>query len=164
MSGWFGGSGVEEDQAILDVSFLDAQSTLTGTNLIGGVSASERGNVTGMVFRTVEGLVPVGTRFVEFILETRAVTGLNDASADDLSFVFEPPAAEPIHISTVVPLPGAWAVKFQSTWGWTYQVERSKDLFEWSQMGAPEPGNGLELEVVDPTRPVNQAFYRLRVW
>jgi hypothetical protein len=62
------------------------------------MTAAERGNVTGLLPRSSNGTLPSGTRFVEFTLTNRVVNGMNDGSADNLSFVLTPKPVPPFFI------------------------------------------------------------------
>ena len=46
---WFGGTGAQEDWAALTVDFLDASGVVTGSNVVGHVTAAERGGVTAVL-------------------------------------------------------------------------------------------------------------------
>ena len=92
LTGWFGGAGSQGDAAMLSAQFLNASGSVIGSNAVGNVTAADRGGTTGLMSRSTNGLVPTGTRFVEFSLTNRVVTGMNDASADNLSFIL---AAKP---------------------------------------------------------------------
>jgi hypothetical protein len=107
LSGWFGGAGAQEDWALLIVRFLDAAGTVIGSNTVGQVTATDRGGVTGLLFRSTNGALPSGTRFIEFTLTHRVVTGMNDASADNLSFVLMPP---PVFITDYENTTNGWQV------------------------------------------------------
>jgi Type I phosphodiesterase / nucleotide pyrophosphatase len=62
LSGWFGGTGTQEDSATLTARFLDENSSSLGMASIGTVTAAERGGITGLLERSAAGTVPVGTR------------------------------------------------------------------------------------------------------
>jgi len=87
LSGWLGGWTNQTDNAFLAVSFLDAGSNLLGSASLGPVTPADRGNQTGLLFRSANGYVPVGTAQVLFELSMeRLVSGDNDGYADNLAF------------------------------------------------------------------------------
>lgn len=87
LSGWLGGWSNQTDNAFLGVSFLDASGQLLGSSSLGPVTPGDRGNQTGLLFRSANGYVPVGTTKVLFELSMeRLVSGDNDGYADNLAF------------------------------------------------------------------------------
>jgi hypothetical protein len=57
---------------------------------------------------------------------------------------------------------GVWRVQFTDHANWVYTLERSTDLFSWSDVSPGTAGNGTNLFLQDTHVPVNQAFYRVR--
>ena len=88
LSGWLGGFSSQNDHCDVSVTFYDNTGlTSLGQASIGGVRAAERGSNTGMLLRSVGGVVPVGTRQALVIITmTREAGTYNDGYADDLSF------------------------------------------------------------------------------
>ena len=87
LSGWFGGFAGQDDNAALVAQFLNAGSAVIGSSTIGGVTAAERGGITGLLLRSGGGVLPTGTQSVRFTLQaTRASGAYNDGYADNLSF------------------------------------------------------------------------------
>jgi hypothetical protein len=161
LSGWFGGAGSDADSAMLTVSFLDAQGAVLGTDSAGAVTAAERGNVTGLLQRSESGVLPVGTRFVEFVLTCSSATGSNDASADNLSFVLVPNPDPGFKILGYGPVTSGWQIEVSSLSYRSYSLERSDDLQTWQEVVAPIPGTGGPLMLTDPDPPATRAFYRV---
>lgn len=93
LSGWFGGFADQNDFAELRVRFFNANSNQIGDVIIGAVSAADRNNVTGLLFRSANGLVPPSTRRLEITLQMTRVTGDNDGYADSLDLRFLVPSA-----------------------------------------------------------------------
>lgn len=63
LEGYFGGFSGQNDNAVLKVSFRDSDSNvLGGVVSIGGVTAADRSNITGLLLRSADGTVPAGTR------------------------------------------------------------------------------------------------------
>lgn len=105
LSGYLGGWLYQEDNASLTVTFQDAMNATLGSTIIGPIGASDRGAETQFVFCSTSGLVPVGTRQIEFLLQmTRRAAPYNDGYADNLSFVM---AGQEIPPANAVPLPAA---------------------------------------------------------
>jgi uncharacterized repeat protein (TIGR01451 family) len=87
LSGYFGGSASQSDNALLSAMFKDAGGNFLGSTQAGGITNVDRGNLTGTMQRTVAGLLPVGTRTIEVMLEMTGVSGpYNDGYADNLAF------------------------------------------------------------------------------
>ncbi|MDR7268126.1 uncharacterized protein (TIGR03382 family) [Pelomonas saccharophila] len=88
LSGYLGGWAAQGDNALLYVSFLDAQDNEIGHAAIGPVTPAERGNQTGLFLRTASGQLPANTSALMFSLSMeRLGGGDNDGYADNLSFV-----------------------------------------------------------------------------
>jgi hypothetical protein len=159
LTGCFGGKGTESDGATLLARFLNPTGAVLATNLIGGITPQERGNLTCLLPRGANGTLPAGTRLVEFILTATASSTTNDASADNLSFVLTP-------VSFIAPLPqagpGGWEIGVPlSKSNRVYQLWRSEDLQSWTNVTEPMPGHGGTLRLCD-TNPLSaRAYYRI---
>ena len=160
LSGWFGGAAAQEDWAALTARFLSSNGVVLGTNIGGRVAAAERGNVTGLFLRSTNGPLPGGTRFVEFTLTNRVMTGMNDASADNLSFVLTPAPAPTI--TAFGRVANGWQVVFSTSAQRSYVLERSQDLSAWTAVTPPVSPSGSTTALVDTNAPSGQAFYRVR--
>lgn len=102
LSGFLGGWSSQGDNAVLLVSFLDASSQSLGLVELGPVTAADRGNKTGLLFRSTSGFVPVNTAKIEFTLSMERLNSSdNDGYADNLSFVLN---------TAPVPEPGSYAL------------------------------------------------------
>ncbi|MST94384.1 MAG: hypothetical protein EXS33_03785 [Pedosphaera sp.] len=117
--------------------FLNAAGAVLGSNVVGRVTAAERGGVTGLSLRSTNGALPVGTRFVEFTLTNRVVTGMNDASADNLSFVLTPHPLPPFSNTAHGPAGNVWQVEFTGRTNRLYVLERSEDFAAWTEVTPP---------------------------
>jgi hypothetical protein len=159
LSGWFGGAGAQEDWASLTARFLNSSSALLGSITVGHVTAAERGGVTGMIPRSTNGVLPGGTRFVEFALTNRVVIGMNDASADNLSFVLTPP---PVFIADYGQVATGWQVSFLGSTNARCVLERSLNLETWSDATMPASGFRPATTLLDTNRGSGQVFYRVR--
>ena len=92
LSAWLGGFSNQNDRAQFRVEFLDESGVEIGESLLGPVTNTQRGNVTGLLYREATGFVPVGTRTALFALETFYAAGAGtDGYADNLSFVLIAP-------------------------------------------------------------------------
>jgi hypothetical protein len=88
LSGWLGGYDTDQDIASLNIEFLNQVNQSLGTASITAPNPTERNNVTGLFFRSNQGLVPVGTRTINVVLNAAYARGrVNDAYADNLSLV-----------------------------------------------------------------------------
>lgn len=104
LSGWLGGDGASDDSATL-VAIFNGQNPLTGpisTVKLGPVKAAERSGITSLVFKQQTGVIPAGTRSISIGLDMQRMDGkLNDAYADNISFIVEPPNSLTTGTSTI---------------------------------------------------------------
>lgn len=99
LSGYLGGYSTQEDHAQLVATFLDLSGIGLGTASIGPVTAADRGGVTGLLFRSVSGSFPAGTRQIELTLQMTRVAGdYNDGYADDLVLTIDASCATPLAV------------------------------------------------------------------
>ncbi len=93
LSGYFGGYSIQDDNAALSATFLDATGKTLGTPVtVGGLLAADRNSHTGLWPRSQQVAVPAQTRSVDVVLKmTRIVGTIDDGYADDLSLVFTGP-------------------------------------------------------------------------
>lgn len=85
LSGYFGGFDSQNDRANLSIRFLDALNNNLYTDQVGPVSATDRGNITGMLLRESTGEVPIGARQIFIQLQSiRSAGAYNDGYADNL--------------------------------------------------------------------------------
>jgi hypothetical protein len=128
------------------------------------VTAVDRGFTTGLVERSAEGDLPPASRFAEFVLTTTAAqsgASVNDASADNLSFVLNLKNDAPFNIAPQPSAPGHFSVMAPGLTGRIYTLERSVDLQEWTS-AAESTGAGSPVILTDPSAPAEKAFYRVR--
>jgi hypothetical protein len=82
--------------------------TTVGSASIGPVTNVDRSELSGLLFESTDGLVPVGTRSIDLTLLLSRVDGTyNDGYADNLSLVL---TAGEISVPTTVPEPGTYAL------------------------------------------------------
>jgi hypothetical protein len=161
LAGFFGGASNRNDSLKLTVRFLDASRAPLRTNAVGGVTAAQRTNVTGLLEREAGGLVPAGTRLVEFTLSAQGASGANVGAADALSFVLErselPPAVPQWADGT--PDQGV-RIGVSARPYWEHWLERSEDFAAWTTLPVRVSGGGA-LILLDPDPPDIAAFYRI---
>jgi hypothetical protein len=88
LSAYLGGYYTQDDNSVFSVLFLNSGDSQIGSAVIGPVTESDRGGVTALLLRDTAGIVPVGTRELEFeLVATRYQGANNDGYADNLSFV-----------------------------------------------------------------------------
>ncbi|HZO84359.1 MAG TPA: alkaline phosphatase family protein, partial [Verrucomicrobiae bacterium] len=162
LSGWFGGARGEGDTAALTASFLNAGGTIINSATIGNVTAAERAGMTGLLPRSTNATLPAGTRYVEFMLTNRVVSGMNDGSADNLSFVLTPKSDPPFRLTSYGTVTNGWRVQFATITNRLYNLDRSTNLAAWSEVTPPLPGTGAAITLTDTNLPAGQAFYRVR--
>jgi hypothetical protein len=87
LSGWLGGWSNRPESATLTAVFLNATGQSTGTPVvIADVDAQARGNVTGLVQRAVDGVVPPSTRQITVTVQfLSGMTSFQNAYADNIS-------------------------------------------------------------------------------
>jgi hypothetical protein len=104
LEGFLGGFSSQRDNAILTLTFKDLLDATIGSASIGPVSDSDRGNATGLLQRSANGVVPVGARKIDILLQMTRVDGsYNDGYADNLSLILRGGA-------TGIPEPGTLAL------------------------------------------------------
>jgi hypothetical protein len=94
ISGYFGGDGSNPTAAQLHMFFDMASGPNKGEVTVGNVTAADRHNKTGMLYREATGVIPPGTEFLNFVLQTATLPGVGvvrTGFADNLSLVLEPP-------------------------------------------------------------------------
>ncbi|HTD66758.1 MAG TPA: alkaline phosphatase family protein [Candidatus Limnocylindria bacterium] len=161
LSGWFGGAGSQGDLSALTARFLNSTSAVVGSNIIGNVSAADRTNITGLLARSTNGTLPSGTRFVEFMLTNRVVTGANDASADNLSFVLTRKSEPTFSVLAYGTVSNGWRVEFGTVTNRLYVLERSEFFDSWTEVTPVISGSGAVMSLTDTNTSSDQAFYRV---
>lgn len=95
LSAYFGGYSVQNDQMMLDVTFLDAEGESVGTARLDPVTAVDRNFETKLMPRNADGAVPVGTRQIDIVLTATRFAGTsNDGYADNLSLILRQEGVE----------------------------------------------------------------------
>lgn len=163
LSGWFGGAGAEGDASALVAQFLSEAGAALGSSAVGNVGPDDRSNTTGLLARETQGTLPVGTRFVEFTLTNHVVSGWNDGSADNLSFVLTPRPDAPPQIIAHGAVANGWWVEVLTRTNRFYVLERSVDFETWMAATPPTPGTGTSELLTDNHAPATQAFYRVNM-
>lgn len=88
LSAWLGGYSTDLDNVQLSLNFLDENSQSLGIRSIGSPTPEERNNTTALLFRSLPGFLPTGSRQIEVTLNMNHLRGrVNDAYADKLSLV-----------------------------------------------------------------------------
>ena len=96
LSGWLGGWSNQGDNALFYVQFLDEFDVEVGGAAIGPVTAADRNNQTGLLYRETEGWLPTGTSKLSFWLSMERLNSAdNDGYADNLAFMLTAPNAVP---------------------------------------------------------------------
>lgn len=93
LSGWLGGWDARPERAVLTASFVDAKGNATGYPVtITNADATARNNLTALVPREVDGVVPTGTRRI--VVTVQFLSGMesySNAFADNLSLTLNGP-------------------------------------------------------------------------
>jgi hypothetical protein len=88
LSGWLGGRGAQDDNAVLSATFRGSSNQDLKTITVGPVLDSDRSSVMELLQRSTTRSVPTGTRSIYVLLKmTHVATTYNDGYADSLSLV-----------------------------------------------------------------------------
>ncbi len=91
LTGWLGGWTTQNDNAMLRISFLDADDNELGIAQLGPMLPADRNNTTGLFYASATGYLPTATAQVMVLLDMERFSGGdNDGYADNLSFVLTP--------------------------------------------------------------------------
>jgi phosphoesterase family protein len=123
LSAWLGGWGGRPERATLTATFVDARGDGTGNPvIIADVDAKTRNNVTALVQRKVDGLVPAGTRHIIVTVQfLSGVESYSDAFADNLRLTLNgsisavAPATLAPPVSTVPALDHVYVLMMENT-------------------------------------------------
>ena len=87
LSGFLGGFSNQGDNAVLTANFWDDQNAPLGFAAIRAVTNVDRNNVTGLLERNTDGIIPIGTRSIQIALalHSRCWARYNDGYADNLA-------------------------------------------------------------------------------
>ena len=89
LEGFLGGFANQSDSGVVIAIFRDGPGgSQLGTAQIGPITAADRSGITGLVFRSAAGAVPVGTRAIE----VQAKLQRSDGTLDNLSLVLLAPS------------------------------------------------------------------------
>jgi Phosphoesterase family len=91
LSGWLGGWRDRPERATLTAVFVDGEGKATGAPVvIADADAQARNNVTGLVARQIDGLVPVATRRIVVTVQfLSGMASFHNAYADNLSLTLD---------------------------------------------------------------------------
>jgi len=85
---WLGGFASQSDNAVVTLSFHDANGAALGGAELGPVTPAQRGNVTGLLHRAQSGVVPKGASSAVITIVVMRTDGrYNDGAADNVSLV-----------------------------------------------------------------------------
>lgn len=88
LGAWLGGYGTDQDNVLLSLDFLNKDGQSLGKTSITSPIPEERNNITGLLFKSTQGILPAGSRQINVALNMNYVRGrINDAYADKLSLV-----------------------------------------------------------------------------
>ncbi len=89
LSAWLGGYSSQNDTATVIAHFLNVADNEISSAQLAVVAATDRGNVTKLLFREQLGDLPALTRTIQIELTAMRATGENDGYADNISFVLD---------------------------------------------------------------------------
>jgi hypothetical protein len=87
LSAWIGGYQDQDDNARITLTFTDQTNVIVGNGTtIGPILAVDRSNITSLLFRQANGLIPAGARsFTVSVLTTFVIGGSTDADVDNIA-------------------------------------------------------------------------------
>ena len=90
LSAWLGGYYNQDDNARMSLTFMDQNNQQTDNTItLGPVLAADRRNITSLLFRQVNGLVPSGTRsFIIKVTITCVYPTTADGDVDNIALFF----------------------------------------------------------------------------
>lgn len=90
LSAWLGGYYNQDDNARVSITFMDQNNQQTGDTItLGPVLAADRGNLSSLIFRQTNGLVPIGARsFTITVTITCVFPTTADGASDNIALVF----------------------------------------------------------------------------
>lgn len=91
LSAYLGGYSNQNDRATVIAHFVNGTGSEIGMAQLAAVTAAERGNATGLLYRDEFNLLPAQTRFVDIELTATRASGENDGYADNISFLLVRP-------------------------------------------------------------------------
>ncbi len=86
LQGWLGGYSNQDDRAQVLLEIFDATGSVIATEILPAVTASERGDESGLKVRTRYGTVPPFARSARVTVNFEISAGINDGYADNLIF------------------------------------------------------------------------------
>ncbi|MBW4612809.1 MAG: PEP-CTERM sorting domain-containing protein [Desmonostoc vinosum HA7617-LM4] len=88
LSAWLGGYATDLDNVLFSIDFLNQDGNSLGQASLISPTPEERSNLTALLFKSTNGILPVGTRKIDATLSMNYVRGrVNDGYADNLSLV-----------------------------------------------------------------------------
>ncbi|HZT97557.1 MAG TPA: hypothetical protein VFB34_12055, partial [Chloroflexota bacterium] len=75
LSGWLGGYDSQNDNAVLDAAFLNAQGAVLTDAILNGPDANARGGTSELLYKHTEGYVPAGAAAVRITITMRRTDG-----------------------------------------------------------------------------------------
>ncbi len=88
LSAYLGGFADQNDFSTFSAVFLNGSNLQIGNFAVNGLTALQRGDATRLDFESTTGIIPIGTRTIQFQLEMVFKQGnYDDGYADDASFI-----------------------------------------------------------------------------
>ena len=90
-SAWIGGFEDQNDNANVSLTFVDQTNQQVGSTIVlGSVLAADRGNITKLLLRQTNGILPVGARSAVVTVVFTRLNGIssNDGAVDNMALHF----------------------------------------------------------------------------
>jgi len=86
LSAYLGGYSSQEDNAMVMARFMSASDTMISSTQVGPVSSSDREDITGLLYKSVQQIIPAGTRTIVIQIDIKRDEGTDsDGYADNIS-------------------------------------------------------------------------------
>ncbi len=161
LAAYLGGYGSDGDQATIALVFIDGAAAVLATTTLGPVTPGDRGNVTGLLLRSVAGSVPAGSRTVDVVMTMTRVGGGsdNDSYLDELDLVFstDPPPPLPSWDGYLVDLIGSFSTGTMALA--PAHVSHAVDAYALEEI-CVHPVAVPAIEGLDPSVPLGPLDYR----
>jgi len=87
LSAWLGGFQTQDDNALVEAEWRDDDDNILQTDALPTVSAADRSNLTGFLYKEISGIIPAGATKVRVVITMTRVSGTNNDGYTDGVFL-----------------------------------------------------------------------------